>query len=91
MLSDYPNPVNLGNPEEITILEVAEEIIQLVGRRDLKVIFEPLPLDDPKIRQPDISVARKVLNWEPKVSRKEGLKRTLDYLKNKSVLEHEKI
>ena len=91
LLSDYTDPVNLGNPEEITILEVANEIIQLVGTKGLQVVFEPLPLDDPKIRQPDITVARRVLDWEPQVARKEGLKRTLDYLRKTSVIAHARI
>lgn len=82
LLSDYPHPVNIGNPAEITISEFAEEIIRLTGT-DQKVTYKPLPQDDPKQRRPDISVAREVLGWEPKYSRAEGLKPTLEYFKQK--------
>lgn len=75
---DYHMPVNLGNPDEVTILQFAEEISQLTGGK-CKVEFRPLPEDDPKVRKPDISLARKLLGWEPKVPRSEGLKRTLEY------------
>ena len=78
LLSDYSDPVNLGNPDEITIGEFAEEIIQLTGTTQ-KVIYEPLPVNDPMQRQPDITVAKKELGWEPKVHRAEGLKITYDY------------
>jgi dTDP-glucose 4,6-dehydratase len=81
LLSDYAYPVNIGNPDEITIREFAEEILKLTGANQ-KVIFEPLPQDDPKQRQPDITKARELLGWEPKVSRAEGLKITYDYFKN---------
>ena len=81
--SDYPEPVNIGNPDEITISDFAEEIIQLTGT-DQKVIYKELPVNDPKQRQPDISRARQILNWEPKVSRQEGLKLTYEYFKNLS-------
>ena len=80
LLSDYPNPVNVGNPSEITINQFAEEIIALTGAKT-KIIYKPLPKDDPKQRQPDITRAREILNWEPKVNRAEGLKLTLDYFK----------
>jgi dTDP-glucose 4,6-dehydratase len=80
LLSDYPNPVNIGNPSEITINQFAEEIIALTGAKT-KIIYKPLPKDDPKQRQPDISRAREILKWEPKVSRAEGLKLTLDYFR----------
>ncbi len=73
--SDYPHPVNIGNPDEITIGQFAEEIIKLTGT-DQKVIYEPLPMDDPTQRQPNITKAREILGWEPKVSRAEGLKIT---------------
>lgn len=82
LMSDYPEPVNIGNPEEITILQFAEEIIKLTGTTS-KIIFEPLPQDDPKVRQPDITKAKALLGWEPKVSRQEGLKVTVDFFKNK--------
>jgi len=81
--SDYTSPVNIGNPDEITIKDFAEEIIKLTGT-DQKVIFEPLPQDDPTQRQPNITLARKVLGWEPKVSRSEGLKITYEYFKSLS-------
>lgn len=81
LLSDYAYPVNVGNPAEITIKEFAEEIIKLTGT-DQKVIYKDLPQDDPKQRQPDITKARELLDWEPKVLREEGLKITYDYFKN---------
>ena len=81
LLSDYAMPVNIGNPEEITIKAFAEEIIELVGNPKAKVVYRELPEDDPKVRQPDISLARKLLGWEPKVPREEGLSRTLEYFR----------
>ncbi len=78
--SDFVEPVNIGNPQEVTILEFAKEIIELTGSSS-GIIFEDLPKDDPQVRQPDISRARKVLDWEPKYDRKEGLKKTLEYFK----------
>ncbi len=81
LLSDYAEPVNVGNPDEITIKEFADEIIELTGA-STKIIYKDLPHDDPKKRRPDITLARKLLNWEPKVSRSEGLKITLDYFKS---------
>jgi dTDP-glucose 4,6-dehydratase len=80
LLSDYHKPVNIGNPSEITLLEFAEEILKLTGSKS-KVVFEPLPQDDPKQRQPNITKAKTILGWEPKVDRSEGLKRTLEYFK----------
>lgn len=80
--SDYSEPVNIGNPQEITILEFAKEIIELTGSKS-EITFEELPRDDPQVRQPDISRAREVLNWEPAFDRKEGLMKTLDYFKRK--------
>ena len=79
--SDYHMPVNVGNPDEISIREFAEEIIQLTGS-DQKIIYKDLPVDDPKQRQPDITRAKALLNWEPKVNRAEGLKITYDYFKS---------
>ncbi|MES2627521.1 MAG: UDP-glucuronic acid decarboxylase family protein [Bacteroidota bacterium] len=79
--SDYAEPVNVGNPSEITIAQFAEEIIKLTGTTQ-KVIYKPLPVDDPMQRQPDITLARKILEWEPKVSREEGLRITYDYFRN---------
>ena len=80
LLSDYALPVNIGNPAEITLKEFAEEVIVLTGTKG-KIVYEPLPQDDPKQRQPDITKARTILGWEPKVDRHEGLKRTLAYFK----------
>ncbi len=89
LLSDYSLPVNIGNPGEISILEFAEEIIRLTGTRQ-KIIFKPLPQDDPLQRQPDISKAKEVLGWEPKVGRQEGMKTTFEYFKSLSREELEK-
>ena len=81
LLSDYKMPVNIGNPNEISLKDFAEEILSLTGNK-VKIIYQPLPVDDPKQRQPDISKAKQLLGWEPKVSRKEGLKITYDYFKS---------
>jgi len=81
LMSDYHLPVNVGNPDEITILQFAEEIIKLTGTGQ-KIIFNELPKDDPKQRQPDITKAKEILGWEPKVSRSEGLKITYEYFKS---------
>jgi dTDP-glucose 4,6-dehydratase len=80
LLSDYVYPVNIGNPDEITLLQFAQEILELTGSKS-KIVFKPLPKDDPKQRRPDISRAKQILNWEPRFSRKEGLKITLEYFK----------
>ncbi|MBK7389555.1 MAG: SDR family oxidoreductase [Bacteroidia bacterium] len=81
LMSNYAHPVNIGNPSEITMCEFGEEILKLTGS-SVKMVFKPLPQDDPKQRQPDISKAREILGWEPKVSRAEGLKRTYEYFKS---------
>jgi len=81
LLSDYTNPINIGNPHEITIKDFAEEIIQLTGT-DQKVIYQDLPIDDPMQRQPDITRAKDILGWEPKVGRAEGMKKTFEYFKS---------
>ncbi len=78
LFTDFHEPVNLGNPSEITILEFAQEILALSGSKS-SIAYRPLPQDDPKVRRPDISRARELLKWEPKVDRREGLKRTLAY------------
>ena len=83
LLSDYAYPVNIGNPHEISIKDFAEEIIKLTGTTQ-KVIYKDLPVNDPMQRQPDISLAKKLLNWEPKVGRAEGMKITYDYFKSLS-------
>jgi dTDP-glucose 4,6-dehydratase len=82
LMSNEHDPVNIGNPDEITIGEFAEEVIGLLNSKS-KIVYKPLPVDDPKVRRPDISKAKKVLGWEPKVSRREGLIKTLEYFKAK--------
>jgi dTDP-glucose 4,6-dehydratase len=89
LFSDYVYPVNIGNPNEITIADFAEEIIRLTGT-DQKVIYKPLPVNDPLQRQPDITKAKEVLDWEPKIDRAEGMKRTLEYFKSFSIEELQK-
>jgi len=79
-MSDEVYPVNIGNPEEITILDFAKEIIEITGSRS-EIVFEELPEDDPQVRQPDVSKALRVLDWKPKVSRREGLLKTMEYFK----------
>jgi dTDP-glucose 4,6-dehydratase len=81
LLSNYSQPVNIGNPIEISIKEFAEEIVELIGSKS-RIIYLDLPEDDPKVRQPDITKAKEILNWEPLVTRSEGLKITLDYFKS---------
>ena len=81
LLSDYVNPVNIGNPNEISLKDFAEEVIKLTGTSQ-KIVFHPLPKDDPKQRQPDITKAKEILNWEPIVDRAEGLAKTYEYFKN---------
>ncbi len=81
LLSDYAQPVNIGNPDEISMLDFAEEIVKLTGAKS-KIVFKTLPTDDPKQRQPDITRAKEILKWEPKVNRAEGLKITYDYFKS---------
>ena len=83
LLSDYAQPVNIGNPNEITIKEFGEEIIKLTGTSQ-KLVSKPLPTDDPKQRKPDITKAKEILGWEPKVSREDGLKITYEYFKSLS-------
>ncbi|MFT4780846.1 MAG: dTDP-glucose 4,6-dehydratase [Pseudohongiellaceae bacterium] len=83
LLSDYAYPVNIGNHHEISILDFAQEIIKLTNTSQ-KIIFEDLPVDDPLQRQPDITLAKKLLDWEPKVGREEGMKKTFDYFKSLS-------
>ncbi len=90
LMSDYHMPVNIGNPSEITIREFGEEILKLTGAKQ-KLISKPLPKDDPKQRRPDISKAKELLNWEPKVNRAEGLKITYEYFKSLSKDELNKV
>ena len=80
MMSDYKLPMNIGNPEEITMLDLAKEIIELTNSKS-KIIFNELPVDDPKIRQPDIAKAKNILGWDPVVKRENGLEKTIDYFK----------
>ncbi len=82
MVSDTSDPVNIGNPNEMTIRQLADAIIKLTGSKS-RVVNKPLPVDDPKVRQPDITRARTLLGWEPKVSLDEGLRVTLDYFRKK--------
>jgi len=81
LMSDYHMPVNIGNPDEISLKDFAEEIIKLTGTKQ-QIVYKPLPVDDPKQRQPDITRAKELLNWQPKVNRQEGLKITYEYFKN---------
>lgn len=80
LMSDYHLPVNIGNPNEISLKEFAEEVLALTGNK-VKIIYKPLPVDDPKQRQPDITKARQLLNWQPQVDRQEGLRITYDYFR----------
>lgn len=81
LMSGYNLPVNIGNPDEISLKDFAEEVLKLTGNK-VKVIYKPLPVDDPKQRQPDISKAKELLDWQPKVNRAEGLEKTYNYFKN---------
>ena len=81
LLSDYHLPVNIGNPEEITLNQCADEVIEIVGNPEIKIEYHDLPKDDPKVRRPDITLARQLLGWEPTVSRNEGLRATFEYFK----------
>ncbi|MCW3109537.1 MAG: family oxidoreductase [Segetibacter sp.] len=81
LMSDYTNPVNIGNPDEITLKDFAEEVLKLTNS-DVKVVYKPLPVDDPKQRRPDITKAKEILGWKPTISRSEGLKITYDYFKS---------
>jgi dTDP-glucose 4,6-dehydratase len=81
LLSDYALPVNVGNPDEVSILDFAKEILSLVNNPAAFIDYQPLPLDDPKVRQPDITLAKKWLQWEPKMNRKDGLRITYEYFK----------
>jgi dTDP-glucose 4,6-dehydratase len=82
MMSAYDQPVNIGNPAEMTVLEFAKEIIRATGSRS-RIVFRPLPQDDPRQRRPDISRARRILRWAPKVPLAEGLVKTIEYFRGK--------
>jgi UDP-glucuronate decarboxylase len=77
----YPHPINIGNPGEFSMLELAEKVIQMTGTTS-KIVFQELPQDDPKQRKPDISRAKNVLGWEPKIVLNQGLEKTIDYFRN---------
>jgi len=83
LMSDYHLPVNIGNPDEISIKEVAEEVLEIVVSTSSKLSYQGLPKDDPKVRRPDITKAQEILDWQPKISRAEGLKITYEYFQNK--------
>jgi dTDP-glucose 4,6-dehydratase len=80
--SDFHEPVNLGNPNEVSILDFAREIVELSGGKS-EIVFKPLPQDDPRVRRPDIDRARKLLGWEPKIDRRDGMRRTLEFFRDK--------
>jgi dTDP-glucose 4,6-dehydratase len=82
LAADHHLPVNIGNPHEMTVLEFAKKIIELTGSKST-IVYKPLPEDDPQVRQPDITKAKKILNWEPKVNLEEGLLKTIDYFREK--------
>jgi dTDP-glucose 4,6-dehydratase len=82
MLSDQNDPVNIGNPQEMTIEAIARTIIRMTGSQS-RIVYRPLPIDDPKVRQPDITRARELLGWEPKVPLEQGLVKTIEYFKRK--------
>lgn len=86
LFSDENEPVNIGNPEEITVKQIAEEIIEITNSKS-EIIYQDLPIDDPKVRQPDITKAKEKLGWQPLVDRKEGLRRTMHYFKEKIISE----
>lgn len=81
LMSDYPYPVNIGNPDEVSLKEFAEEVLNLT-KSGVKIIYKPLPVDDPRQRQPDITRAKEILGWEPKIARADGLKKTYEYYKS---------
>lgn len=81
LMCDYSNPVNIGNPDEVTMLQLAEEIKAMIPESKSKIVFKPLPQDDPQVRQPDITLAKSLLGWEPKVDRKVGLEKTIAYFR----------
>lgn len=85
LFSKENDPVNLGNPDEFTVLDLAHLVLEITGSKS-KIVYQPLPIDDPKVRQPDISKARKILGWNPKVSLKEGIEKTIPYFRQKMFL-----
>ncbi len=85
LFSRENDPVNLGNPDEFSVMDLAHLVLEITGSRS-KIVYQPLPVDDPKVRQPDISKARQVLEWSPKVSLREGVEKTIPYFKEKMSL-----
>jgi dTDP-glucose 4,6-dehydratase len=81
LMSEDNYPVNIGNPDEVTMLELAKEILELIPESKSQIVFKELPQDDPRVRQPDITLAKQLLGWTPTIDRKEGLKRTLAYFR----------
>ncbi len=79
---NFTGPVNLGNPDEFSVKELAETVIKMTGSSS-KIVYKPLPVDDPKRRQPDIALAKKELNWRPEIKLEEGFSKTIDYFKDK--------
>jgi dTDP-glucose 4,6-dehydratase len=82
MMSDFHEPVNIGNPREMTIRQFAEEILRITGA-NCQIEHKPLPVDDPKVRQPDISRAKKILGWEPKVDFDQGIRETIEFFRGR--------
>jgi dTDP-glucose 4,6-dehydratase len=82
MESDFIEPINLGNPDEVTILQIAREIIDLIPGTKSQIVFQPMPPDDPRVRKPDITRAKQILGWTPTVSRREGLGRMIEFYKD---------
>ncbi len=91
LLSDYDQPVNIGNPDEISILDFGKEVLEMVGNPAAHIINKELPTDDPKVRRPDITLAKKILGWEPTISRAEGMRRTYEYFKKVVKVEAEAV
>jgi dTDP-glucose 4,6-dehydratase len=81
LMSDYNEPVNIGNPDEVTMLELAKEIKAMVPGSKSEIVFKPLPQDDPQVRQPDITLAKSLLGWKPTVERRVGLEKTIKYFR----------
>jgi dTDP-glucose 4,6-dehydratase len=88
MMSDFTDPVNIGNPAEMSVLEFAKVIIEITGSKS-KIVYENLPVDDPKVRRPDISKAKELLGWEPKVELREGLSKTIEYFNEFGLLQQQ--
>ena len=91
LMSDYDQPVNIGNPDEITIMEFAKEVLEMVGNPDAHIVYRDLPKDDPKVRRPHIEKAKAILDWEPQVDRAEGMRRTYEYFKKVVKVEAEAV